>query len=322
MAVIEHLGLSVTVHVDGSDTAEYDDPEPVPDKEFPHSTVVSKYIESKDDEEYQIHCRVLPQHSWLSKSTAEPRVLTFHTFTDGHWRNGRVHYREKGNGFVLSIQGAVATPAGESYSILSKFKFSPVTTVDAADVETIKTDAAAAASLGTIRVVVWRCLRQGIGSPSQRKRSRERPSRMEHRTIDLHMECKGQTHQTNGVDRLTPPTNVAPETWARTERLYRKPYAIFVFKYRSRDALRKEMIVPRTPSPDPVPEGVEGLSQAELQRLAAERLAQIKTEKKPVIKREFGVMYDLTGDGADGSPRPVKMPRRHKEPETIDLTDD
>jgi hypothetical protein len=36
------------------------------------------------------------------------------------------------------------------------------------------------------------------------------------------------------------------------------------------------MIVRRTPSPDPVAETIAGLSQVEVQRLAEERLAQIK----------------------------------------------
>jgi hypothetical protein len=43
--------------------------------------------------------------------------------------------------------------------------------------------------------------------------------------------------------------------------------------------------------------------------------------KKPVVKREFGVMFDLTGEDAEGSPRPVKILRKCREPETIDLTD-
>ena len=42
----------------------------------------------------------------------------------------------------------------------------------------------------------------------------------------------------------------------------------------------------------------------------------------PVVKRELAVMYDLTGEDAGGPPRLVKMPRRHKKVETVDLTDD
>jgi hypothetical protein len=40
------------------------------------------------------------------------------------------------------------------------------------------------------------------------------------------------------------------------------------------------------------------------------------------VKREYDEVYDLTGDDADGSQRPVKILRKRKEPETIDLIDD
>ncbi|KAB5585798.1 hypothetical protein GE09DRAFT_1180965 [Coniochaeta sp. 2T2.1] len=311
MAVIEDLGLSVTVHIDGADTVEYEDPEPSQDKKFPEARVVSHYIQSEDDKEYQIHCQVLRQHSWLSE--ADGRVLSVHAYTDGHWRSGQIYDRRKSKDFVLSIDGTMDTPPGASYSTLSKFKFDAVTTVDAADVETIKTDSAAAVSLGTIRIEVWCGLEQGACLPPARTDKQAKLS-----LAEKALKGKAVSHGTS----LAAPINVTPITFSKIEKLYGKPYAIFFFKYRSRDALRKEMIVTRTPSPGPAPEGVEGLNQEELQRLAAERLAQIKTEKKPVIKREFDVMYDLTGEDADDPPRPVKMPRRHKEPETIDLTDD
>jgi hypothetical protein len=40
------------------------------------------------------------------------------------------------------------------------------------------------------------------------------------------------------------------------------------------DALQREMIIPRSPTPDP--DNIDNLPTEELQRLARERLAQIK----------------------------------------------
>ena len=129
MAIIEDLGLSVVINIDGADAVEYDDPEPEPDRKYPDSTVVSKYIESKDDKEYQINCRVLPQHLWLSE--ADERLLSFHAHIDGacqarksvrNYPNTRNHE----NGTV--IQGSIIRPTGASSEVLRRFKFSAVTT--------------------------------------------------------------------------------------------------------------------------------------------------------------------------------------------------
>ena len=43
------------------------------------------------------------------------------------------------------------------------------------------------------------------------------------------------------------------------------------------------MIIPRTPSPEPAPKGIAGLSQEEINRLAEERLAEIKVLDRPDI---------------------------------------
>lgn len=47
------------------------------------------------------------------------------------------------------------------------------------------------------------------------------------------------------------------------------------------DALRSEMIIPRTPSPEAPDEGLDGLSLDEIRRLARERLAEVKVSFPP-----------------------------------------
>jgi len=103
------------------------------------------------------------------------------------------------------------------------------------------------------------------------------------------------------------------------------------------DALRTELIIPRTPSPSPVPslsglEDIEDLSPEDLRRLARERLAEIKVRGRipqrildmsnsltypciqnerrvkrevPGVKREFGEAFVRT-PGRDRNVRPKR----------------
>ncbi|KAI8960668.1 hypothetical protein F5Y11DRAFT_349291 [Daldinia sp. FL1419] len=96
--------------------------------------------------------------------------------------------------------------------------------------------------------------------------------------------------------------------------------AIFRFKYRSKRALRQEMVIPRTPSASP---SLDGLSPAEITRLAKEGLRGINMkkqldEKLRAVKREISEDFDLATN--DIPARPAKV--RRLTPEVVDLTDD
>ncbi|KAJ0342485.1 hypothetical protein COL922a_001177 [Colletotrichum nupharicola] len=91
-----------------------------------------------------------------------------------------------------------------------------------------------------------------------------------------------------------------------------------------KDALHKELVIPRSPTP----EGINALSEAEIRRLAAERLEDInhhrrsptlKREPRAVIKREFAEYYDLTEEPTKREWKKVRIDDKH---EAIDLTDD
>lgn len=86
------------------------------------------------------------------------------------------------------------------------------------------------------------------------------------------------------------------------------------------DALKGEMVIPRSPSL-PSPSAVDDLSEEEIRRLAEERLAEIKREKRrnQSVKREFTEVFDLTDD--QQPPRVIKMARTPNGEETIDLTE-
>lgn len=101
--------------------------------------------------------------------------------------------------------------------------------------------------------------------------------------------------------------------------------AVFRFKYRSRECLEQELIIPRTPSPEPTTPAaqlsVHNMTIAELQRLAQERLDQIHWAEKAksgytsAVKREFHEIVD--DDEEADKTRAAKRPAL-----AIDLTDD
>ncbi|KAK7755037.1 hypothetical protein SLS62_002852 [Diatrype stigma] len=95
---------------------------------------------------------------------------------------------------------------------------------------------------------------------------------------------------------------------------------------KDKKSLKREYVIPRSPSTsEAIPEGLHDLSDAEIRRLAGEKLKdlqasheqqfsyEVKTENG-IIKREFGEAFDLTQD--DSPTQPTKKAR-----EVIDLTD-
>lgn len=125
MAVIDSLGISVHVHIDGAPAVEYTDPDPSPDAIYPATPVVSRYVESKVNKEYSLACETLPQHTWLS--THRDKVLSFVAHIDGTIRASKIHgpdHHDRRRPFF--INGVKLRHQGASYETVSKFKFDAV----------------------------------------------------------------------------------------------------------------------------------------------------------------------------------------------------
>ncbi|OIW27359.1 hypothetical protein CONLIGDRAFT_633716 [Coniochaeta ligniaria NRRL 30616] len=314
MAVIKALGLSVSIVINGEAVPEYDDPDPAMDHEHPGTKVVSKYIESEDDIEYSIKCEVLPQHRWLPNR--EGNILEFAVTIDGKYLHTKcLGVDNWDNGAQTDIVG-VPTYTGRKHGTLSKFRFGSINALDEADPRTVKKDLKRAKMLGIIRIQVWRAIEiESTKVP--------RTTAIEGLKLDLAGEALKGRAVSHGTT-LAPAARASKAslgTRIMTEKVDKQPYAIFNFKYRSRDDLRSELIIPRSPSPDTSAE-VEKLNKEELCRLASERLSQVKSERNsamvesPRVKRAASELLDITQD------RPPKTPRRAKERFTIDLTDD
>lgn len=123
MAVIEDLGLEVSILIDGTPVTEYEDPEPARDGKYPADMPIShKYIESKDDTEYVIECKALAQHRW--HSLEETSRLSFRAYVDGMSTERKAVSPKTLTGQILGPRPQVL---GGGESMRSNFKFNPVT---------------------------------------------------------------------------------------------------------------------------------------------------------------------------------------------------
>ncbi|KAI2613313.1 hypothetical protein GGR54DRAFT_643109 [Hypoxylon sp. NC1633] len=318
-------GIEVTVVVDGHDAMEYDDPN-LADQELGRAAecpTSSKYIECIDNGKFYIKANVHPDFSWGLQETFS---LNLWLYVDGMVVAG-VNVKRPGHGMTGStprkseIHGRLCYCHKTEKWLLQECNFSAISTVDDAGNDRVKRDIAAAKGLGVIEVRVDRVITHGRHS-----RSPHRPrDRANLELSEKALKGKAISHRVSfSSSRITqcPETSIRWSSYNGDE----GPMAIFRFHYRSRDALKREMIIPRTPSPEPLPETAR-MSREELEQLAQERLDQlrrggsVKEERKPTIKREFGKIIDLSGEDE----RPSKLSRRSRtlqQPEVIDLTDD
>ncbi|KAF4775912.1 hypothetical protein HER10_EVM0001842 [Colletotrichum scovillei] len=326
MAVIDELkGVKVTVQVNGQEAVEYDDPDGLEnDVNRKHATHRAfNYIESKDDTCFTVKYEVNHMHRWESPKSA----FSLYLYVDGKRMDSVVCEASRFNSFdpfykwSTVVEGSRGSSRDPSYDRLSKFKFSQVTTVDDATKERVEGDSKKAKSLGVIEVFVYPLTITGPSYTSGHEHYRDNQD-SSFNIAEKALKGRAVSHGTSFTDGgfVSKRKSVCAEYLNGGN-----PIACFMFKYRSRDALQKELIVPRSPSP----EAIDELSEADIRRLAAERLDEInngrrsgtvKQERKgPIIKREFAEIYDLTEEPAKREWKKIKIDANR---EAIDLTDD
>ncbi|KAI1483800.1 hypothetical protein F4774DRAFT_104262 [Daldinia eschscholtzii] len=342
MAVLEDVpGIEVVVQVAGRDAIEYEDPNAsereTRDATCPTST---KYIECIDGAEFSIRTTITNAYQWgHNKNGVDLRLRV-----DGNAIYGSVLMaRDMINGVVTKIKkGQKSYCTRINKWVLQRFKFSAVDVVDDSKKDRIEDDIKIAKHLGLIEVRIFRCIPLGSRPAAMMRPTFKQGDKLE--LAEKSLKGKAISHGTSLSSRECVP---APRP---CKVMYpdglNNPIAVFQFHYRSRgmtdkyelnqngiymanfpDALKREMVIPRTPSPGPgLKREVTQMSRAELEQLARERLDQLKSienikeERKPAIKREFGGIIDLSEE--------VKQPIKFSRPvlmvpnEVIDLTDD
>ncbi|EOO00073.1 hypothetical protein UCRPA7_4505 [Phaeoacremonium minimum UCRPA7] len=311
MAVIEDFKLEAGVKINGSTAPEYDDPDGGEgDGEFPIRC--NKYIECIDGAEFSISAGLTGEYSWLNQGA--DHGLVFHLSADGKYVTNKICGRKAvlQNTWSTEFRGHVKH-SEHGPSLLCKFKFAPLHKVDDTDKSRVKQDIKRAKHLGLIEVKISRI---EVGETLPKLFAQDKQI-AEFSIAEKALKGRAVSHGTSYSEAV-------PTEKSRTvDCVYidNDPIAIFTFKYRSREALKEEMIIPRSPSPDLQ---LNGLAADEIARLAKERLAQIKDERsskrRRSVKSEHDQSYDLTGDA--GPSRPLKISKRDGGRDLIDLTDD
>ncbi|KZL77472.1 hypothetical protein CT0861_08623 [Colletotrichum tofieldiae] len=327
MAIIDGFpGVKVTVQVDGQDAIEYGDPdgfENDTNRKNAHWRTFS-YVESKDDAFFSVRYQVDNSHRWDSPHHAFALTL----YVDGRRMDGVVcearHFLNLDPFYVweTTVEGSRERSTASGYERLRKFKFSKVTMIDDAAKDRVEVDTKKAKSLGVIEVFIYPMV---ITGPMRHTTTEHRPDAQNDGFEIAEKALKGRavSHGTSFADGGI----VSQKPTVTAEYLNNhNPIAAFSFKYRSRDALHKELIIPRSPSPEPI----DGMSEAEIRRLAAERLEDINVNRRcsptvkregrrSIIKREYAEILDLTEEPVKREWKKVKIEGNRV---AIDLTDD
>ncbi|KAI1826913.1 hypothetical protein F4861DRAFT_495654 [Xylaria intraflava] len=318
MAINEDVpGLEAVVHCQDRRMTELEDPnanEADDAEDAAICPVTTKYIECVDGAEFDVTILVHENYLWGFRD----HVITANVYVDGTYTSGVVIRNNVGTR-RHTFHGTDTCSATHGGWYRRRFKFAPVKTIDDARKERVESDLKLAKGLGTIEVKFRREIEYGVIRSTGVADSGTKKWELAEKSL----KGKAVSHGTS----YGKPETIAAPTYIQTRPIHEDhgPILRIIFRYRSRDALKRELIIPRSPSLSPT---LENLTEAERDRLAAERLSQLRSQDKikregsrSLIKREFSEFVDLT-DNPD-SARPSKKSRQGgKVPEIVDLTDD
>ncbi|KAI1740581.1 hypothetical protein F4680DRAFT_447905 [Xylaria scruposa] len=306
-------GIEVTVRCNGEPLHELEDPYAHDKDDAADCPSTTKYIECVDDTEFDVSIEVGSDYQWGYRD----HVLTVEIYIDGKHANGvTIHSTETdyNRRCKRPIEGWYMVSSSTGSFVLQKFKFTAIKTVDDIQKERVERDMKIAKSLGTIEAKFYRTIEEG---PTTTTPIAADPNSGTLELAEKSIKGEGISHGTSHGSRKT----IKTPKFIRTLEIEEDdgPILIMKFVYRSRDALKRELIIPRSPSPT-----LENLTPAERDRLARERLDQLREMKikrenmSPTIKREFGVIIDLTEDAPT---LPTMKKTRLEDGRQVDLID-
>lgn len=141
MAVIDELGLVVSVCVDGTPAAEYDDPEPdvAGRPESGITSVCDKYIESVDNSEFLLTWEVLDSRKEMYQYHDTCFGLAFYCYVDGMYAGSRIALGKdfRGGRWRMELRGLEDFDPSDNLTHLRRFIFATVATGN--DIEHFRT---------------------------------------------------------------------------------------------------------------------------------------------------------------------------------------
>ncbi|KAF4621903.1 hypothetical protein G7Y89_g14442 [Cudoniella acicularis] len=335
MAIFDSLlGLEATVLVDGIALKEFEDNEDEspgvgPINEYRASKTVSKYIESTSDKDYSLRLTVdqlyaIDSPSLIVKVVIDGKVMR--KFVIELWTQAQQNKRLiKPNSSIVKGQ-TVRDPNDPTPNrgILRKFRFAKIeVTQDDSGYKDIKTDAKHIEQVGEIAFEVYRASKSERSTTGKITKTTTPPAA----TAVHEKALKGQAKSHSTLFGSSSTITESFVTCVEIDHLggSPKPIAIFKFKYRSNEALKQLMVLPRTPSPSPSlpPVSADPLNLENLDGDQKRRLQAFLQEltgggngspgPAPKIKRERNT---------DGNRESFRKKRKSRKSQVIDLTED
>ncbi|KAG6011582.1 hypothetical protein E4U54_008015 [Claviceps lovelessii] len=314
MAIIHRIPqFDVYVFVNGQPAKEYRLPQRQHGDRAPahrHPTVHTNecYIESQSGQSYTVEVDV-----WLNVQTTSTEAVLCTLSVDGQKVQARIvedngprrlpgapeYYTQGINSWPrrCSFAGRYGLSATSQGVTREKLVFAPVTTVEETSKTTLERDAKLVAGLGTIEMEISACTVTGY-HPLQvhGQAGNEKPFIVAEKSMKGKEISHGTTFAEGDVVSALPVSCEIRDV---------RPLAKFIFHYRSRSALQREMIIPYD-SPGPtVSDQVLSMTDDEVRSLA-EKYLRVKREQQQIKSEEnrsvgFKRTIDLTGndDGDD-----------------------
>ncbi|ORY11100.1 hypothetical protein BCR34DRAFT_565684 [Clohesyomyces aquaticus] len=288
MVVLDSVpGLEITVVVDKAPLKEYLDDE-IPDE--PNSNKTTRYVEAKSGSEFQV-CHK------FSNDFERQHPLLLGVSLDGKPTSSASYSHEDLEWFCDhhsggSISGKKETIDGQL--CMRKFTFSPLTTADIEISGDVKDVQKRFQRVGELVVGLYWLKATKVPGP---RPPREESHTSQNTAMPVDSTVPEKALKGRAISHsasLGPPTPLKPPKsnnshWTRFEYLGKSAFATYVFKYRSKDALKSLCIIPRTPSPVPLQYrpaeelGAEELRELLRQREQADAARPVKQER---VKRE------------------------------------
>ncbi|KPM40614.1 hypothetical protein AK830_g5938 [Neonectria ditissima] len=320
MAILPGVpGLSVHIRVAGEIATEYQDPHEVEnaDLDSVHSCC---YIESKAGDTFSIELTATPEYGLDTRFQG----LCMNPSLDGKKVTGRrillLPHREKPE--TLAQTGIHLSSDVPNMVNYANFIFIPIASND--EPQTLQAGSPDfAKSLGIIAVQVKAGKWDGFTKKFQVS-TFDTQNNIE--VNEKLMKGKDLSHGSSvSIDGLIS----EPKT---CKTVSSQNIGTFYFYPRSHDALKSLMLIPRSPSPSPSPllqssladDVLEHLSEAEIRRLASERLRDVKVGIATVdwVKNENSVSIKRLRESTPQPVRPLKTIKLQDGTEAFDLTED
>ncbi|KAF2117492.1 hypothetical protein BDV96DRAFT_679298 [Lophiotrema nucula] len=269
MAIIPDIpGIEVDILVGGKELVEYADEE---EEASPKKVV--RYVEATSGAHFKV--------KWCTTTEFKPEYdISVQVLVDGEWKKGRFHRKSAlSTGVTDTCKGSDTYTNGQWF--LQKFWFSQLATDEDASRNVDNQLKKLIATTGQISVKMFRVTNFRTWNPVDRE-----PHQAAKFGTVPEKALKGSEALSHHacLDAPVPQPNINMYNFDYVDGR-EKPFATYVFKYRSLVALKALYIIPPTPPLEDRP--VEGLSHDELKQLQEQlRIYKQRVEAKSEMKRE------------------------------------